>query len=94
MVITKAESDEEDGDVGGLQEEQAPAYRYLGVQVDNKHQHRGCVQEGPELAQLPQEAQVLQCMQPDSPDVLSVCCGEHHLLCCVVLRQRHQGKEW
>ena len=29
----------------------------------------GCVQEGPEPALLPQEAQVLQCLQADAPDM-------------------------
>lgn len=37
------------------------------------HQHRDCVQEGPELALLLQEALVLQCVQSDAPDVSSVC---------------------
>ena len=31
------------------------------------------------------------CLQLDTPDVLSVFCGEHHLLCCGVLGWGHQG---
>lgn len=37
------------------------------------HQQTGCVQEGPEPAQLPQEAQVLRGMQLFALNVLSVC---------------------
>lgn len=36
------------------------------------HKHRGCVQESPELALLPQEVQVTQSMQTDAPDVLKL----------------------
>ena len=45
-----------------------------------------------ELALLPQGTQVLQYMQPDSPDVLSVCCGERHHLHCGALKHRREGK--
>lgn len=44
------------------------------------NKHGGSLQERPESASPPEEAQVLWCLQPDAPDVLSACCCEHHLL--------------
>ena len=47
----------------------------FGQQDGVVHKHSDCVQEESEPAQVPPEAQVLQCMQQDAPNVLSVYCG-------------------
>lgn len=60
---------EESGDGGGFL--LSPNVK-CAADVENVHKHRGCVQEGPELALLPQEVQVPQSMQTDAPDVLQL----------------------
>ena len=52
----------------------------------------GSLQKGPEPALLPEKAQVLQCLQPDASDVLSVCYCKHNLLRCGVLGCKHEDE--
>ena len=46
--------------------------------------------EGPDPTLLPEEVQVLACLQPAAPNVLPVCCCENDLLRCGVLGYGHQ----
>ena len=81
--------------IGGTDVDIVDTYKYLGVVLDSILDwttNTEAVYEGPEPALLPEEVQVLQCLQSDAPDVLSACCWEHHLLHTGVLGCGHQNK--
>ncbi|TWW54451.1 hypothetical protein D4764_0091880 [Takifugu flavidus] len=54
--------------ISGKEVELVPSYRFLGVQLDNKLEwSTNTDAEGHEQTLLPQETQVLQCLQQDAP---------------------------
>ena len=69
-------------------------YKYLGVTINHRLEWRSnteaLLQEGGEQTIHPEEAEILQCVQQDVGDLLSVCGGQCTFLCCSLLGEQHQ----
>src|SRR4029434_9559813 len=76
--------------IGGVSVEVVNTYKYLGVHLDNKLDWSANVDVLYKKSLLPEEFEVLQCLQQPPAHVLPVCGCQRPVLCCGVLGRQHK----